>query len=65
MMIALGPPNCVSPASSFGNKTTANVKEGRVGLTRHVFLHPFEITEIKFQLSQETLIRNAECRSSH
>lgn len=40
MMIALGPPNCVSPASSFDNKTTANVKEGRVGLTRRI-LAPF------------------------
>lgn len=36
MMIALGPPNCVSPASSSDNKTTANVKEERVG---------FEVTE--------------------
>lgn len=40
MMIALGPPNCVSLASSSDNKTTANVKEGRGGLTRRI-LAPF------------------------
>lgn len=40
MMIALALPNCVSPASLFGNKTIANVNEGGVGLKSHV-LAPF------------------------
>lgn len=40
MMIALAPPNSVSPALLFGNKTVAYVKEGRVGLKSHV-LAPF------------------------
>lgn len=40
MMIALAPPNSVSPALLFGNKTVAYVKEGREGLKSHV-LAPF------------------------
>lgn len=56
MMTALAPPNCVSPASLFGNKTTAYVKEGRVGLKRHVapFLnHRNKVSLVSRDVNQE------------
>lgn len=59
MMIASAPPNCVSPASLFGNKTTAYVKEGRVGLKRRV-LAPFLNHRNKVSVVSRDV--NQECR---
>lgn len=50
MMIALVPPNCVSPALLFGNETRAYCKgeKGRKG--KDVSLHLCGITEIKVSI---------------